>query len=485
MVSFATLILTLVSGTYPVELIVDRAVAAVEMRLDGEVVGRLTAEPWRLNVDFGETLRPHELEAIALDARGRELARVRQMVNLPRSPAEVALFLERGDDGRFRSARAVWEAASDVEVQEVRALLDGSPVQVTGRGRITLPPHSGDQLHYLVVQVRFDGDLRAEAAIAFGGRFGASSHTEITSVAVTLRKGVDELPSGSLDGWFRLRGKPVRVVAVERPPAGVLLVRDRSAEALLGALASRLRRHSLADRVGVRDGLRRGDSVYLMDAVPRSSDRNDRDLTTWLFPVSPDLAGFGRGRGIAWTLTNLKLGDRNRGRARIAQAVAAAGLRAAGSGRPRAVVLLLGPAAAEHGRHRPRDVLAYLETLQVPFSVWAVGRGVDSALAEHWGGAIDVSDPDGLHAAVDGLRALLDRQRIVWLEGQLLPQRIELSDSARKHVERAGARTAGAERRDANADQRPVRNPVRDLLVGVLRHRPDSMYHGSCGPGRP
>lgn len=441
MVSFATLILFLVTGIYPVEVMVDQSVAVVEIQLDGEVVGRLTDDPWRLEVDFGQPLQPHELVAVAKDAQGRELSRARQMVNLPRPPAEVALSLEKGSDGRYRSARAAWEVVGDREVDGVQALFDGSPLSVTGAGRIELPSYDPDVLHYLVVQVRFEGDVQAEAAVAVGGHFGESHTTEITSVAVELRNGHEELPAGSLDGWFRKNGRPLNVVAAENSPAGILLVLDRSSEAWRRVLGVKLgTRRAFVGPAKTRDGVRPDDAVHLMDTVPRLDDRHP-DRGAWLFPVSQDLARYRRGRGITWTLTDPGFGDRNPGRPRPAQAVATAALHAAGLGRSRTVVLVVGSTVADYSLYDPDNVLRYLETLQVPFLLWTLGDEVDPSFASFagkWDGATDISDPDGLFAAVDELRTLLDRQRIVWVEGRHLPQRIELSDDARQIIEFAG-----------------------------------------------
>lgn len=437
MVSFATLILALVTGVYPVEVMVDQTVAAVEMRLDGEVVGRMTGEPWRLDVDFGGALQPHELVAIARDARGHELSRARQMINLPRPPAEVSLSLDRGPDGRYRTARAAWNAVGEAEAVETRALFDGAPLPVRSQREISLPRYDPDVQHHLVVQVRFQGDLQAEAAVSLGGHFGETAHTEITALAVELRDGRDELPAESLDEWFRKGDRSLQVAAVEHPPAGILLVRDRSAEARLAVLGHELgRRWVLVGRKRAHDGVRPDDAVYLLGPVPTLSERAGPER--WLFPLSPDLANYRRYRGVIRALTEKRFSDRNPGAMRSTQAVATAGLRAAALGRPRAVVLVLGSTTADTSLYTPRNARGYLETLQVPLFVWSVDDGKPSLLARAWGGATDISEPERLRAAVDELRAALDRQRIVWIRGRHLPQQIELSADARQVIELAG-----------------------------------------------
>lgn len=441
MVSFVTLILTLLSGTYPVEVLVDPTVAQVDIHLDGEVVGRLTGEPWRLDVDFGEALQPHELVAVARDARGRELSRARQMVNLPRPPAEVTLSLAKGSDGRYRTARAAWESARNLDVQAMRALFDGSPLEVTSSGRIELPPYDPDVLHHLVVQIRFEGDLRAEATVALGGTYGETSQTELTAVAVALRDGVEELPDESLEGWFLLRGRPLTVAAVDRPPAEVFIVRDPSSEAHLDLLKRPTMRYRAHFGVrGARDGLRPDDAVHLVDTIPQLEDR-DHGPPARLYPVSPDLSQYHRARGVTWTLTSQQFEERNPGNPHLAQAVATAALRAAGLGSPRVILLALGPTAKDHGPYGPRDVLRYLEALQVPFLLWFFEGEEESGeppVIREWGAVTKISSPQDFFPAIRELQSLLERQRIVWVKGLHLPQHIELSAAARDYIELAG-----------------------------------------------
>src|SRR3712207_6811282 len=99
MIAFATLLLGLISGVYPIEVTVSGPVAAVEFTLDGAPAGRIEGPPWIARVDLGPDLRPRVLTAHALDAEGREVAQVTQWLNLPRPPAEVDIVLEKGPEG--------------------------------------------------------------------------------------------------------------------------------------------------------------------------------------------------------------------------------------------------------------------------------------------------------------------------------------------------------------------------------------------------
>jgi len=76
-------------------------------------------------------------------------------------------------------------------------------------------------------------------------------------------------------------------------------------------------------------------------------------------------------------------------------------------------------------------VRRYLGQLGVPLLVWSA-RGEDHELDRLWGEVIDVSSLAHLERAVEDLEGLLDRQRIVWLNGRHLPQRIELGGEGKE-----------------------------------------------------
>jgi hypothetical protein len=130
--------------------------------------------------------------------------------------------------------------------------------------------------------------------------------------------------------------------------------------------------------------------------------------------------------GMLWLLSVAHLPDLVAQEQRLADAVAAAGSVAAGSGRRRAVVLVLGEQPSDASRLAPPTVRSYLEHLGVPLHVWAVGT-VPDELSEAWGGVHPVPKKRALKRAVQQLSESLERQRIVWLEGGHLPQHVALT----------------------------------------------------------
>ena len=166
--------------------------------------------------------------------------------------------------------------------------------------------------------------------------------------------------------------------------------------------------------------------------------------------------------GSAWRLAHLRFPDDSDRPQRLADAVAAAGLGAAASGRRRAVVLVLGPGAEDASRFSPAEVRDYLALLGVPLAVWNVqvekveaqvrpepdpmsptapaSRPRQGAAAEAWGPAVrSVRDLGGWLAAHRELDRALRRQRVLWVEGRPAPGTLSLAPAAPPDLSLVGA----------------------------------------------
>ncbi len=137
-----------------------------------------------------------------------------------------------------------------------------------------------------------------------------------------------------------------------------------------------------------------------------------------LFPRTNDIS---RGEaGFLWLLTHVFPPGTPDVR-RFADAVAVAGLDVSARSHPRAVVLLLA-GSKDASRLSAAGARNFLACLRVPLVVWTVGAGAAEAAA--WGrpaDATDVSTPAAFEDATKRLAALVDRQRIVWVEGVASP----------------------------------------------------------------
>ena len=431
MIAFATLILGLVLGVRPVELTVGDEVARVELLLDGQRVALLEAPPWRSLVDFGSTLEPHRLTAVAFDQSGGETARIEQWLNLPRSEAEAQLVVEglQGDGPPI--AHLSWKSILGTRPRRVRVELDGQPIPTKGRSRIELPPLDPEQLHFLRAEVEFSSFLSATAEITFGGVFADQVSAQLTGVPLEIADPqspptVDDLNGKLLAG----DGSPLRVVAVEAGPAEVVVVRDSKAAVPLRKLGRQFRRQEreTAAAGGGRRGL--GEWIALED---------DSDLT-FLWPYSINMATNRSSvlfpssepvdaarRGLFRVLAEQRPPPAASGAERLADATAVAGMTAARRDRRRAVLLLVGSDHRDHSALNPSLTRHFLSSLGVPLFVWSLA---DGAHAESWSPSFRVTDPPSLEQATAELVDSLARQRIAWVEGTHLPQSIRLAPGA-------------------------------------------------------
>jgi hypothetical protein len=429
MIAFVTLLLGLISGSYPIEVKVDGPVVAVEYTLDGAPAGRITAPPWSAKVNFGRDLLPHELAAHALDAQGKEIASRSQWINLPRPPAEVEIVLERNGDGVPVRAQLTWQVVNGVKPASISLTLDGLPLKVDDSGGAVLPTRNLKSLHILTAELWFPPGVTAYRDTSYGGDYGSDVSTELTAVPVRLPPGGSLPPLDQLGGWFTAGGQRVSAAAVEGGPAKVTTVCLPTSTEILGRLAPVGRNAPPVLDLGAGGmALAPGDHLqYLsLSSVPFHGGRMPSDLFQISMPVDA-----GQGGGLLQILTHKRLVSRAAAQRplRIADAVAVAGLQAVAENRRRAVLLILGREVKDASHYDPARVRRYLAAVHVPLVVWSL-YGPDTALARAWGPVEDVSSLSRMKEAVARLRDELGRQQIVWLDGRHLPQDIALTPSA-------------------------------------------------------
>jgi hypothetical protein len=427
MVTFISLFLWLMTDVHQVEVSVDPSVVSVQIVLDGRSIGVATAPSWSVPCDFGEKPRPHELVAVAYGEDGVELGRARQLINLPRPDAEVEIVLEVGKAGAPEQLRVITESSERFEPLAIFVTFDGRALQSSGDGRFLLPEHDQGQVHIISAEAYFPGGLTARSDVTFGGAYGSRVATELTAVPIILDRR-DRPDVDRLQGMFRVRGKPVQVAAVEQPGARVYLVRDHGAWPSTNRTGYSIDRRfnlsrreiqsrnkavqSASDSVQLAPG---GDGYYLV--VPNPV----RTRGVALFPI---VGPFEIKRWwLPWLATHILSPQAALPGQRIGEALAVAGVTAAGGGAPRAVVLVLSGHPVDDSHYQPPAVREYLRALRVPLVVWSItGDGT----AGGWGEAADVSDQGSLNKASKRLLKELRRQWIVWVEGLHLPSDIEL-----------------------------------------------------------
>jgi hypothetical protein len=433
-IAFLSLFFGLIRGPYPVELAVNGPAAGVELLVDGRSVRTLQAPPWKTEIDFGPDLLPHQIVARALDAEGRETARAEEWVNLPHPPTKVEVVLEREKLDPPKAARIVWTDLKG-ETPSARLLtFDGTPVTLDAGGRAVLPPHELKSLHVLTAEVSFPSGRAARKEIAYGGEYGSEVSTELTAVPVRARRG-NLPPAERLGHWLTSDGKPLSVAAVEDGPGQLYLILSPGVPgALWGAVGSK------SISADPRSVLKLGAEDRIRFVIPFSQRYAASGELTDFFDISPEVdiqksslmvVLLGSTGFVSPLMAQTPL--------RTVDAAAVSGQEAAAENRRRAILVVLPGNAKDQSRFAPATVRRYLAALRVPLFVWCLGKPERGSAAEAWGEPIRVvrSELD-LQRAYGELRETLDSQRILMVDGRLLPQSIALSPQA------AGVELAGA-----------------------------------------
>lgn len=423
MIEFVSLLLGLVSGPQVVEVRTAQPVARVEILLDGELAAQAESPPWRFAVDLGDELAPHELAAVARNGAGGELGRAVQRVNLPRGSAEARWVMENGPDGTPAFASLVWEHMWGAVPSTVDVRFDGVRLDEVDPRRFALPPYEPSEVHLLTAELSFPQGGRARAEAVFGGRYGERVESELTALPV-VSEGRGPPGRSQVTGRFRSRDRQLRVVAVDHGGPDVVVVRDATAQRVLARRISQVERSQarLFHRAP-RDLLPLGDGArvrFVWPSLPAVADELGRRVEPGQFAAPLRFEFEAERRGLPWLLSHTSPPPVPQ---RVADAVALAGVLAAGGNRPRAVLLVVDPATVDRSRYAPAQVRRFLRRLRVPLLVWSVtGEPVPA-----WGAATPVTQWAGIRTAARALRRTLDRQAVVWLEGSHLPQQVELT----------------------------------------------------------
>ena len=410
---FLTFFLGLTTGPATVSLQADPAIASIRLELGGRTVAAIPHAPWSAAIDFGPELIPQRLVAIGYDARGYEIARTSQDVNLPRGFAEVEILV-KNEDGLPARVELVGRNRKHSKPASARMTLDGQAVPIGSNFTAKLPDVGWSQPHVLSASMQFEDGEEARNEMAISGGLGQTLSSDLTPVLVTLsRRSAPE----KLDGCFSIDGAPLRADALEQPAALVIIVKDP---------------------VGNLPPPNWTSSAWWVDPFQREleidPDANQRILwatpqqfaargepTYSLFQPTTDFSA--SYFGMPWLLTRF-LKPAPDGPRRFAEAVGVAGLAAYQSGRRRAVVLLL-EEIPDFSLLSPAVIRRYLERLGVPLFVWSIVKTDPRG----WGNVVDISTRYKVATAVGALKKTLSQQRIAWVAADPLTSlRVEVND---------------------------------------------------------
>ncbi len=424
MIAFQTLFLGLVFGFGPVRVMVSPPAVSAEVFLDGASLGTVRAAPWEVGCDFGNSPLPHELVAVGRDAKGNEVARVRQSVNLPRPSAEARVLVEAGADGTPAFARLAWHTIDNAQPKRFDVTLDGQQLQVKDPERIPLPRIDFKRTHFLAVEVVFPNGVVARTETSLGGDVEANAATALTAVAVVMRPGRTLPPVEAMQGWFRSGARPLRVVGVEEGHTDAVIVFDQdSAQRFRGITPPNPFSAAMTTTIPIQSS-NGGNRLYGLWAVPQKPQGGGAGAPG-LFPMSIPLdTDVDDLRTLIFRFNFPAAPPRQQ---QLANAVATAGMQAAALNRRRAVVLIVGEAPSDASTISVTAARAYLESLDVPLFVWTPDRRIAGLALPGWGVPDDTSTDLQLQGAVTRLQNALAAQRIVWLAGSVLPQSVTLA----------------------------------------------------------
>jgi hypothetical protein len=442
LVAFETLLLGIVIGRVPVALMVSPPAVSVEMRLDDCSLGRLDAPPWRFVVDLGAGPMPHRLAAVARDVSGREVGRATQGVNLGDERATLSALLERdAATQQPTSVRLAWNSVEDARPQAVVVTLDGKALPVADPNRVAIPKLAMSEPHVLAAEATFVGGTRARADLAFGGDIAEETKSQLTAVAVRVPDGQPEIEVRDLKGVFAVGSTSLEPIGVDASYAEVALVVDQSVQAEIAnhqarwASRRKVSRWTPADAAPIAVMPGAGDDrLFAVHTVP-----------DFMFGSGYDRAYFHM-QGpmcLRWLaayplLGSLAFEPTPPAGQRIAEAVAVAASRLAAFNHRRALVLVLaepptsaakGPIAYDASAYTAAAVKAYLAALDVPLVVWSLTGNTPGPVTTAWGPAAPVPDRWEMQSQARKLMRDLASQRIVWLAGRHLPQRITLDEA--------------------------------------------------------
>ncbi|MEM7587575.1 MAG: hypothetical protein AAF560_29575 [Acidobacteriota bacterium] len=305
-----------------------------------------------------------------------------------------------------------------------------------------------------------------------------------TPVVVTLQpEALKQLTAASelepLQSWFLSGGEPAQVVAVDKGPAEVVVVRDPRAQPYLDLLAKRVLARELAGRVAAllpgkrqwepmllqasdeafleagreifRTRNRKIHDAELLAARDALSDFSSFGPDTRLQFLSPMAAPVSRtvDQTTVFNLTaEMPVGERGLLSFvdsipslpfvhRFSDAVMTAGKQLYDAAHRRAVIVLIEGRSPDRSKHSSASVRAMLSTLQVPVFTWSFGYG---PFVDAWGGFLLSQDAGLIDVAADlpafqdaqaELLQHLESQRVIWLDGLHLAAEIELTAAAR------------------------------------------------------
>jgi hypothetical protein len=415
-------------ATYPTGLVVGELEVSVdlgpeghpaELYLDGQRQCSMSGSATNCTVDLGTDPRVHLLELVRDDGE-----RTERWINRPGQEAELELS-PLPPTGSQCEARIDWRHPERQNPVEIEVTLAGAQPEIVAGGQLVrFPCPEPGQSHMLVAMAVFPDGRRVES-VAVAGGFADQTSVALHAVPLVADAGLAATCETGSGVWSeaaeRVEKSGFEVVIVLDPGAAYVPLRTSGWDrGRLTNTSASTKAFDEAVRTGGADSEPKPRNSWLKSkATFFDADR--------LWYVAPDqglhrVNGFGAGRP-NWLDLLFKFGLADiPDQPRIADAVAASGLVAAGGPRRRAVVLLLGNNVHKRdgSNFSPRQAREYLAEVNVPLIVLRNGKRRDDG----WPAGLPAINMEVMSKSLAAVRDLLDSQCIGWFSTKWHPSQL-------------------------------------------------------------
>ncbi len=419
----------LVNGELPIDVDLGPGAETAELYLDGGPVCSFGGSQTHCTVDVGEAPHVHLLELVRRDPDGGVAAHARRWLNRPGQEAELAIQLAQRSEGGVCGGKVLWAHPLKQNPVVLEVTENGKNLIILDDSRsFRFPCADPSEPHVVEASVIFGDGRRAETVVLSGG-FGGQAEAGLTAVALETAVNVNNdvscaaIEEGLGSSVQRVEKTGFEVVFVLDPSAGYgTLMRSGFGDSAVSGTSVTSKQYDQLVRQGEKGS----------EPKPKNSwKRAEASLfdAEKLWFVAPDknlgrINGFGQGK-MNWLRLLFQFGSTQfEDEPRLADAVAASGLVAAGRARQRVVVLMLGTKSKDDSsQFTPDQARAYLAEVGVPLVVLRNGK----LREDGWPNGIPVRNMEAMADALESIGAELGGQCVAWFNGEVHPDRIAAS----------------------------------------------------------
>jgi hypothetical protein len=340
--------------------------------------------------------------------------------------------------GKLTGGQLHWNHAREATPSRITLSVDNRILELDNDAQFTLDETNQSSTRIVSAELEFPDNETARTVVAVGPGASGLVESRLTAVPIVLSNQHSKLELADLQGTIRVPIGEARIVAIDSSAARIFLIEDCTATPHLRRAKATAERSKGWKNPFFVDSRIAGDrdvdkpQLRVVGTVPEHRQGQIFHTISAAFVLTRRPLPFFA------VLKNAELSPYQS----LASATAIAAAEAAKTGRPRAVVLLLGAGTDNGIGCSPEEVIAYMHELRVPFFVWRSDPRPPSVESRRWGPGATASTWRELSANSKSVQKHARRQRVVWVEGAWLPNEIILENPP------DGVRLAGTLDRD-------------------------------------